>query len=372
MSMFRPLIDAFWSPDIWLPPNTQWSDLEPNDRVQYTDHRHLIYPLPMAVVVLLIRYLLEKYCFSPFGLSLGIKSTKPKKVPNNDLLEDMFARNSKWNHKEVVGLAKRLDWTERQVERWLRLRRAQDRPSTLIKFCESSWRCFYYTFSFHYGLVFLWNKPWLLNIDYCWIGYPHQGVTRDTWWYYMMSLSFYWALAVSQFFDVKRKDFWQMFVHHICTICLLSFSWICNFHRIGTLVLLTHDCGDIFLEFAKMAKYAKYQKLCDFISVVFIFVWLLTRIGLFPFWILYSTSVNAPQVVNQMFPAYYIFNGLLFLLLGLHLYWTHLILRIAYLSWNSGKMDGDIRSSSSDEITLDDDSNTKIDDINGALPNGTI
>lgn len=75
-----------------------------------------------------------------------------------------------------------------------------------------------------------------------------QGVTRDTWWYYMMSLSFYWALAVSQFFDVKRKDFWQMFVHHICTICLLSFSWICNFHRIGTLVLLTHDCGDIFLE----------------------------------------------------------------------------------------------------------------------------
>lgn len=75
-----------------------------------------------------------------------------------------------------------------------------------------------------------------------------QGVTRDTWWYYMISLSFYWALAVSQFFDVKRKDFWQMFVHHICTICLLSFSWICNFHRIGTLVLLTHDCGDIFLE----------------------------------------------------------------------------------------------------------------------------
>lgn len=35
-------------------------------------------------------------------------------------------------------------------------------------------------------------------------------------------------------------------------------------------------------------------------------------------------------------------------------------------------MDGDIRSSSSDEITLDDDSNTKIDDFNGALPNGTI
>lgn len=78
-----------------------------------------------------------RYCFSPFGLSLGIKSTKPKKVPNNDMLEERYARNSKWNHKEVTGLAKRLDWTERQVERWLRLRRAQDKPSTLVKFCES-------------------------------------------------------------------------------------------------------------------------------------------------------------------------------------------------------------------------------------------
>jgi Protein transporter of the TRAM (translocating chain-associating membrane) superfamily, longevity assurance factor len=64
----------------------------------------------------------------------------------------------------------------------------------------------------------------------------------------MISLSFYYSLAVSQFFDVKRKDFWQMFLHHICTICLLSFSWICNLTRIGTLVLLVHDCADIFLE----------------------------------------------------------------------------------------------------------------------------
>jgi len=36
-----------------------------------------------------------------------------------------------------LALAKQLDWSERQVERWLRLRRSQDKPSTLIKFCES-------------------------------------------------------------------------------------------------------------------------------------------------------------------------------------------------------------------------------------------
>ena len=64
----------------------------------------------------------------------------------------------------------------------------------------------------------------------------------------MIELSFYWALMVSQFFDVKRKDFAQMFVHHCATILLLSFSWACNLTRVGTLVLIVHDVADIFLE----------------------------------------------------------------------------------------------------------------------------
>ena len=52
----------------------------------------------------------------------------------------------------------------------------------------------------------------------------------------------------TQFFDVKRKDFWQMFVHHMITLLLLSLSWVCNLHRVGSLVLVVHDCADIFLE----------------------------------------------------------------------------------------------------------------------------
>ncbi|VVC88820.1 unnamed protein product [Leptidea sinapis] len=49
-----------------------------------------------------------------------------------------------------------------------------------------------------------------------------------------------------------------------------------------------------------------------------------------------------------MFPAYYIFNSLLCLLLALHIVWTWLILQLVYNSISAGKMEGDIRSSSSD------------------------
>ena len=39
-----------------------------------------------------------------------------------------------------------------------------------------------------------------------------------------------------------------MFVHHVATISLLSFSWTDNFVRVGTLVLCMHDSVDFWIE----------------------------------------------------------------------------------------------------------------------------
>ncbi|OWR55056.1 ceramide synthase 6 like protein [Danaus plexippus plexippus] len=225
---------------------------------------------------------------------------------------------------QICALAKQLDMSERQVERWWRLRRSQDKPSTLVKFCENMWRCTFYLYNFSYGMFILWDKEWLWDIDQCYIGYPHQGLTPDIWWYYMISAAFYWSLTISQFWDVRRKDFWQMFVHHIATILLLSFSWA-----------------------VKAAKYAGYQKLCDSLFLGLIVTWISTRVGIFPFYIIWSTSIRAPMLL-PMFPAYYIFNSLLCLLLILHIVWTCLILQIAYITIKAGQMEGDIRSSSSE------------------------
>lgn len=349
MDILTNISSTFWSPDIWLPPNTTWDDIAPNSTNKYADYRHLLFPIPMAFILLGIRYAIERYCFSPVGKWLGIKTNRSKKAQPNPILEKAYV-NKQIKHKQLLALAKQVDWSERQVERWLRLRRSQDRPSTLTKFCENSWRCLYYSYSFIYGLVVLWDKPWLWDIKHCYYNYPYHAVTSDIWWYYMVSMAFYWSLSFSQFFDVKRKDFWQMFVHHIATIVLMCFSWVGNLTRIGSLVLVVHDCADIFLEAAKIAKYAKYQKVCDFIFVIFTVLWIVTRMGVYPFWIIYSTSIEAPKLL-PMFPAYYIFNSLLCLLLVLHAFWTWLILRIAYNAFYAGQMEGDIRSDSSEDIS---------------------
>lgn len=367
MEIFRAVSDTFWSTKVWLPPNITWEDIRPGVRedVNHADYRHLIYPIPIAAVILLLRNVVERFWIAPVGKAIGIKSTGPKPPKPNAVLEAAYNVNSRLNHKTIVRMMKQVDMTERQIEYWWRRRRAQDKPTTLVKFCETSWRCIYYTYSFIFGSIVMWEKPWLWDIKQCWYGYPHQSVTNDIWWYYMISMAFYWSLTASQFYDVKRKDFWQMFAHHMITILLMALSWVCNLHRVGSLVLLVHDCADIFLESAKLTKYAQYQKVCDTIFAIFTVVWIVTRLILYPR-IIYSSSVEAPQIL-PMFPAYYIFNTLLILLLVLHVCWTYLIVQIAVKAIKSGQMEGDVRSSSSEEIS-DSSENSRPVLSNGGTP----
>ena len=95
-----------------------------------------------------------------------------------------------------------------------------------------------------------------------------------------------------------------MFAHHLVTISLMIFSIICNFTRIGCLILVIHDSADYWLEFAKVSLYAKKKIICDtgikrnlifyeylsfYYNYVFILafgmftlVWFITRLVIFP------------------------------------------------------------------------------------------
>lgn len=78
-----------------------------------------------------------RFCFCRLGLSLGLKYFKCKKAQSNAVLEKAYKASYKWSHKDIIGLSKQTDLSERQVERWLRLRKMQDKPSIIFKFSES-------------------------------------------------------------------------------------------------------------------------------------------------------------------------------------------------------------------------------------------
>lgn len=353
--MWHKFSSWFWNPDVWLPPNYNWEDLVPNEKIRYANWSDLwTYPIFMAFLAIGLRFLvLNKVVYRHIAFAVGLRDVKPRPVVPNETLEQLFLRSKKQPpENEIIQCAKKLSWTERKVERWLRQRQAMTRVNKFTKFMECAWQCTYYTFIFFYGLYVMSDKSWLWDIRNCWYEYPNHSVDDDVWWYYMISLSFYWSMTFTHFFEAKRKDFWQMFIHHIVTIALITFSWTCNLTRIGTLVLIVHDCADIPLQLAKMSIYSGHKAFCDAVFAIFAVLWIITRVGIYPLWIVYSTAVEAPTIL-PMFPAYYIFNSLLIALLLLHIYWTYLILRMIAATITKGNVEDNRSSSDPSEVSED-------------------
>lgn len=335
-----------WSPSIWLPPNITWTDFTHlPDCAQF---HHLLLPFPLALLLILIRLILERKVFHPLGVRLGIPSPIRSRPSENSLLEEA------WKHRntqpwDVAHLSRITGLTEREVQGWYRKMNVIGRPTPLEKFCETGWRWVFY-FTAHVVSVWtLWDKPWVWDTVHCWYNYPFHSLDPAVWWHYMLELAFYWSLFITQFFDVKRKDFWEMFVHHVATLLLLILSWSVHMHRMGSLVLLVHDVCDHWLELAKLFRYSGWTRACDGSFVMFTVTWAFSRLGVFPAWVIYSTVIEAAQLV-QMFPVYYIFNFLMTLLLVLHVIWFTFLCKIAVQVVMADKQQiEDTRSGSEDE-----------------------
>jgi len=244
--------------------------------------------------------------------------------------------------------------SRREIEIWRRQKILLHKPTVLDKFSETGFRWSFYLSAHVLSVWALHSKPWVADTMACWYGYPFHSIDNEVWWHYMLEMAFYWSLTITQFTDVKRKDFWEMFLHHGATLALLGLSWTNQMHRMGSLVLMVHDFADHWMELAKLARYANFKVVCDVSFIIFMFAWT-TRLGVFPAWIIYSTSVDAAQLV-PMFPVYYIFNCLLSILLVLHIIWFYYIAKIAYMSLQTGETD-DSRSDS--ELEEDGDTNIK-------------
>lgn len=72
--------------------------------------------------------------------------------------------------------------------------------------------------------------------------------------------------------------------------------------RAGSLILICHDCSDIFLEAAKICKYLHWQKACDACFGIFFLVWVATRLVILPFYLTekygYSRSLLKVSLIN--------------------------------------------------------------------------
>lgn len=156
-----------------------------------------------------------------------------------------------------------------------------------------------------------------------------------------------------------------MFIHHLATIGLLLLSYTGNFVRIGTLIMLLHDVSDIFLEGAKLFNYAYGDGESIWTDVFFgcfAVVFGATRLIYFPFWVLWVIAYDSQTLFIAQFwtthnwPGVRMFQGMLYTLQVLHIFWYKTIVTMVKAAIEKGVVEKDIRSAEEDDFTSDNSS----------------
>jgi ceramide synthetase len=213
------------------------------------------------------------------------------------------------------------------------------------KFAESIFKCLFYLFIWS-ATVGLYNeKPWFTGFDIGFRDFPYSPSPAEMHTIYYLQNGLYLHFMVYQFLDIKRSDFWEMFIHHVATCVLISVSYYSNLLKVGILVLVVHDCADIVLEVGKLLNYMEIPTLPDIVFAVFAVTFFVSRLVIFPTKIVYSTLMDS-KYVTKIYPAFVFIPYLLCVLVCLHVFWMLLILKMAYRLIIVGKVEKDIRSDS--------------------------
>jgi hypothetical protein len=248
--------------------------------------------------------------------------------------------------------------------------------SRTAKFGQSAMEGLTYAAFSYFGYVIVLQQEWFLPADR-WFGDLHDNSLPDSQeshynidtaltFYVLSYLGRYFAAVLSLFLEAKRKDFWQMFVHHVSTCFLV---WTCYFKpyvRIGAVIMVLLDPADVPLHVAKLLKYMSSDSkgktiniptnnVCDASFGIFAITFALMRIVCYPY-VVYKASTGWD--FERLPKAVVIGIGLLYVLFALQAYWFYLISRMVIKVLSGGEVE-DSRSDSEEDD--DDDEKEKND-----------
>ena len=211
-----------------------------------------------------------------------------------------------------------------------------------------------------YILFYPKNAIWVDDTRHHWVDWPNHPLSDSLVLFYNFQIGSY----IHQLFwtEVTRSDALEMIIHHIVTLCLLVCSYLANFTRVGTSIVLIHDSADIFLESAKVFNYISKakdrqwaQRWCDGLFGTFAVVFFITRLVLYPRFMIYSVLVESIDVFGANWRGYYWFNGLLIILQILHIFWFYTIARMIFKLVTNGGIEKDERSDDDEDVDGSDD-----------------
>ena len=227
-------------------------------------------------------------------------------------------------------------------------------PGKIFRFAEQTWVFLFHSVSFFCEVYLMHQDGYLFKTAHFWIGYPHHLLSAEAKTFYLAQTGFWLFALVEVHVGTRRKDHYQMVLHHIISIWLVSPSYFFTFTRIGSAVLANHDAFDILLPLTKMLHYAGQKFASEVLFLIMTVVYFITRHVLF-IWIVWSLAIESRYYIPDVwdptnhyyfnYPIHKMYLSLFAALQCLAIYWFSLILGLLYRVL-TGKKASDVRSDS--------------------------
>lgn len=248
------LQESFWLP---MNRNLTWADVQTvkTPGGYKPMGKYFIHVFAIAVLFLIARFLVSRLITIPIGRYFQVNDRVVPPPVRNEVGERLFKKSKGCpSEAHVRELMEVTNWSERKVERWFRQRRLSGLPRKMDKFTDSAWRFIGYMSLLIFGMFVIPSKDYFSDLRQCWTDFPRRDIPADEFVYYLMEMAFYLSMTISHFFEQRKKDFWEMLIHHIATLGLISLSFYSNFTPIGALIMFCHDIADPWLELAKVRR----------------------------------------------------------------------------------------------------------------------
>ena len=86
-----------------------------------------------------------------------------------------------------------------------------------------------------------------MNFKELWTDWPVREINGLFKWYYLVQYAFWIQQIFVLNIEERRKDFHQMFAHHLVTCSLIYGSYVYHLMRVGNVILCVMDVTDILL-----------------------------------------------------------------------------------------------------------------------------
>lgn len=93
----------------------------------------------------------------------------------------------------------------------------------------------------------MYDSPYWLNLPEMWTDWPVRELHGTFKWYYLAQFAFWLQQIFVLNIEERRKDYYQMFAHHIITCTLMFTSYTYHLAKVGNVILCVMDVVDILL-----------------------------------------------------------------------------------------------------------------------------